>query len=86
MFKDKAKIIVSSGKGGDGHVSFRREKYVPAGGPDGGDGGEGGSVYLEVDEGLNPLVDFRHVRKYKAQNGKTGNRSAAREKKEKTWS
>ena len=72
MFKDKAKIIVSSGKGGDGHVSFRREKYVPAGGPDGGDGGEGGSVYLEVDEGLNTLVDFRHVRKYKAQNGEDG--------------
>ena len=61
MFKDKAKIIVSSGKGGDGHVSFRREKYVPAGGPDGGDGGEGGSVYLEVDEGLNTLVDFRVI-------------------------
>ena len=72
MFKDKAKIIVSSGKGGDGHVSFRREKFVPAGGPDGGDGGDGGSVYLEVDEGLNTLVDFRHVRKYKAQNGEDG--------------
>ena len=72
MFKDKAKIIVSRGKGGDGHVSFRREKFVPAGGPDGGDGGDGGSVYLEVDEGLNTLVDFRHVRKYKAQNGEDG--------------
>lgn len=72
MFTDKAKIIVSSGKGGDGHVSFRREKYVPAGGPDGGDGGNGGDVILEVDEGLNTLVDFRHVRKYAAQNGENG--------------
>lgn len=72
MFTDKAKIVVSSGKGGDGHVSFRREKYVPAGGPDGGDGGNGGDVILEVDEGLNTLVDFRHVRKYAAQNGENG--------------
>ena len=51
MFIDKAKIVVSSGKGGDGHVSFRREKYVPAGGPDGGDGGDGGNVIFEIDEG-----------------------------------
>lgn len=72
MFTDKARIIVSSGKGGDGHVSFRREKYVPAGGPDGGDGGKGGDVVFVVDEGLNTLTDFRHVRKYAAQNGEDG--------------
>ena len=72
MFIDKAKIVVMSGKGGDGHVSFRREKYVPAGGPDGGDGGNGGSVIFEVDEGLNTLADFRHIRKYKAQHGEPG--------------
>ncbi len=72
MFIDKATITVSSGKGGDGHVSFRREKYVPAGGPDGGDGGDGGSVILVVDDGLNTLVDFRHTRKFKAQDGEPG--------------
>lgn len=72
MFIDKARIIVSSGKGGDGHVSFRREKYVPAGGPDGGDGGNGGSVIFEVDKGLNTLVDFRHIRKYQAEHGEPG--------------
>ena len=72
LFIDKAKIVVMSGKGGDGHVSFRREKYVPAGGPDGGDGGNGGSVIFEVDEGLNTLVDFRHIRKYQAQHGEPG--------------
>lgn len=72
MFVDKAKIIVCSGKGGDGHVSFRREKYVPAGGPDGGDGGDGGSVILQIDEGLNTLADFRHVRKFQAESGEPG--------------
>lgn len=72
MFADRAKIYVKSGKGGDGHVSFRREKYVPNGGPDGGDGGNGGSVYFVVDEGLNTLVDFRHKRKYCAGNGEDG--------------
>lgn len=70
MFADRAKIFVKSGKGGDGHVSFRREKYVPNGGPDGGDGGNGGSVYFEVDEGLNTLTDFRHIRKYSAGTAK----------------
>ncbi len=72
MFADRAKIYVKSGKGGDGHVSFRREKYVPNGGPDGGDGGCGGSVILEVDDGLNTLSDYRHIRKYCAMNGEDG--------------
>ena len=58
MFADRAKIIIRSGKGGDGHVSFRRELYVPNGGPDGGDGGRGGDVIFEVDKGLNALTDF----------------------------
>ncbi len=71
-FADHAKIYVRSGKGGDGHVSFRREKYVPNGGPDGGDGGNGGSVIFEVDEGKNTLTDFRHIRKYCAQDGECG--------------
>lgn len=72
MFADRARIHVRSGKGGDGHVSFRREKYVPNGGPDGGDGGVGGSVYLEIDNGMNTLTDYRHVRKYHAQDGENG--------------
>lgn len=72
MFADRARIIIKSGKGGDGHVSFRREKYVPNGGPDGGDGGKGGDVIFEVDEGLNTLTDFRHKRKYAAGNGEEG--------------
>ena len=74
MFADRAKIYVKSGKGGDGHVSFRREKYVPNGGPDGGDGGKGGDVYFEIDEGLNTLTDFRHIRKYCAGNGENGSK------------
>ena len=74
MFADRAKIFIRSGKGGDGHVSFRRELYVPAGGPDGGDGGKGGDVIFVVDEGLNTLNDFRHVRKYCAEDGKEGNK------------
>lgn len=74
MFADRARIFVKSGKGGDGHVSFRREKYVPNGGPDGGDGGNGGSVYFVVDEGLNTLTDFRNIRKYAAGNGENGNK------------
>jgi len=72
MFADSAKIYIRSGKGGDGHVSFRRELYVAAGGPDGGDGGRGGDVIFEVDEGLNTLNDFRHIRKYCAGDGEPG--------------
>lgn len=72
MFADRAKIIIKSGKGGDGHVSFRREKYVPNGGPDGGDGGKGGDVIFEVDDGLNTLTDFRHRRKFAAEPGQEG--------------
>ncbi len=72
MFADSAKIFIKSGKGGDGHVSFRRELYVPDGGPDGGDGGRGGDVIFVVDKGLNTLNDFRHVRKYVAKDGQEG--------------
>ena len=72
MFADRATIIIKSGKGGNGHVSFRREKYVPNGGPDGGDGGRGGDVIFVVDEGLNTLTDFRHRRKFAAENGEEG--------------
>jgi GTP-binding protein len=71
-FVDEASISVIAGKGGNGSASFRREKFIPFGGPDGGDGGRGGSVFLEGDSGLNTLVDFRHLRKYKAQNGQGG--------------
>ena len=80
MFADRAKIYVRSGKGGDGHVSFRREKYVPSGGPDGGDGGHGGDVIFVVDEGLNTLIDFRHIRKYKAGDGEEGGKKNCRGK------
>ncbi len=72
MFADRARIILRSGKGGDGHVSFRRELFVPDGGPDGGDGGKGGDVIFEVDDGLNTLVDFRHRRKFSAKDGEPG--------------
>ena len=72
MFADSARIFIRSGKGGDGHVSFRRELFVAAGGPDGGDGGKGGDVIFEVDEGLNTLADFRHRGKFCAQDGEEG--------------
>ncbi|MGN0308129.1 MAG: GTPase ObgE [Lachnospiraceae bacterium] len=80
MFADRAKIFVRSGKGGDGHVSFRREKYVPNGGPDGGDGGDGGSVILEVDKGLNTLTKYRHHHHYYAQHGENGSKKNCRGK------
>lgn len=72
MFADRARIIIRSGKGGDGHVSFRREKYVAAGGPDGGDGGRGGDVIFEVENGLNTLAEYRHKHKFAAENGQEG--------------
>ena len=72
MFVDYAKIIIKSGNGGDGAATFRREKYVAAGGPDGGDGGNGGSVYFEVDPNQNTLIDFRFTKKFKAENGQNG--------------
>lgn len=71
-FADRARIILKSGKGGDGHVSFHREKYVPDGGPDGGDGGKGGDVIFVVDEGMNTLSDYRHRRKFAAEPGQEG--------------
>ena len=72
MFSDKVRIFIKSGKGGDGHVSFRRELYVPAGGPDGGNGGHGGEIIFQVGKGLNTLGDFRHNSKYIAQSGEEG--------------
>ena len=72
MFADRAEIYIRSGKGGDGSVSFRRELFVAAGGPNGGDGDKGGDIIFEVDEGLNTLADFRFVRKYCAQDGENG--------------
>ncbi len=71
-FVDEVNIRVTAGDGGNGSVSFRREKYIPKGGPDGGDGGDGGDVWLEADEGLNTLSDFRHTRRFAAERGKSG--------------
>ena len=75
MFTDYVKIFIKAGDGGDGAVTFRREKYVAAGGPDGGDGGNGGSIYFQVDPNSNTLIDFRYNKKYKAQNGENGSGS-----------
>ncbi len=72
MFVDYAKIIIKSGDGGDGVATFRREKYVAAGGPDGGDGGRGGDIYFVVDPNSNTLIDFRYTKKFKAENGQNG--------------
>ncbi|MGN0241999.1 MAG: GTPase ObgE, partial [Candidatus Weimeria sp.] len=72
MFADRARIIIQSGKGGNGHISFRREKFVPAGGPDGGDGGRGGDIIFEVSDQVNNLSDYRMRRKFAATNGEEG--------------
>ena len=71
-FVDEAMIKIDAGKGGNGCLSFRREKFIPRGGPDGGDGGDGGSIFFEASTGVNTLVDFRFMRHYKAQNGQGG--------------
>src|SRR5210317_1653697 len=71
-FVDEASITVEAGKGGNGCMSFRREKFIPKGGPDGGDGGDGGSIFVEADESLNTLIDYRYTRRYKADNGQPG--------------
>ena len=81
MFVDKAKILIKAGNGGDGAVAFHREKYVAAGGPDGGDGGRGGNIVFQVDDSLSTLSDFRFKRKYKAQNGENGRGSRCNGKK-----
>ncbi|MCR4586207.1 MAG: GTPase ObgE [Lachnospiraceae bacterium] len=80
MFADRARIIIKSGKGGDGHVSFRREKYVPDGGPNGGDGGRGGDVVFIVDKGMNTLTDYRHKHKFAAGDGEEGGKNNCRGK------
>ena len=72
MFVDKAKIYIKAGDGGDGAVSFHREKYVAAGGPDGGDGGKGGDIVFVVDTNISTLIDFRYKRKYVAEKGQNG--------------
>ena len=72
MFVDVAEILVRAGRGGNGAVAFHREKYVPAGGPDGGDGGAGGDVVLVVDDNMSTLMDFKYKRKYVAPNGEDG--------------
>ena len=75
MFTDYVKIIIKAGDGGNGAMTFRREKYVASGGPDGGDGGRGGHIYFKVDPDANTLIDFRYNKKYKAQNGENGSGS-----------
>ena len=71
-FVDEAKILIVAGDGGNGCVSFRREKYIPNGGPDGGDGGDGGDVYMIADENLNTLIDYRFTKSYRAERGENG--------------
>ncbi len=71
-FVDEASILVVAGDGGNGCVSFRREKYIPKGGPDGGDGGDGGDVWMEADENLNTLIDYRFEKSFRAERGQNG--------------
>ena len=85
MFYDHTKIYVKAGDGGDGSIHFRREKFVPYGGPDGGDGGRGGSIYMEADARLNTLIDFRFRQHFKASSGGAGARQKSMEIKEKTF-
>ena len=73
-FLDQAKIYIKAGNGGSGSASFRREKFIEYGGPDGGDGGDGGSIIIESDRNLNTLIDFRYAQHFKAQNGKPGSK------------
>ena len=73
-FLDQVKIFVKAGNGGDGSPSFRREKFIEYGGPDGGDGGDGGSIIVECDRNLNTLIDFRYAQHFKAQHGKAGSK------------
>src|SRR5680860_1564725 len=84
-FVDEATIIVEAGKGGHGCLSFRREKYIPRGGPDGGDGGDGGSVYLEAADSLNTLIDYQFQRKHKAPGGEQGSGGTAPAPKVRIW-
>ena len=81
MFVDIAKIKIKAGDGGNGAVAFHREKYIAAGGPDGGDGGKGGNIVFKVDDNLSTLADFRYKRKYKAPNGSDGKGNKCRGKK-----
>ena len=80
MFVDKAEITIKSGKGGNGCVSFRREPFIPQGGPDGGNGGKGGSIVLVADANLRTLMDFRYKKKYEAENGEDGKKKKQKRK------
>lgn len=85
MLVDKARITIVSGKGGNGAVSFRREPFVPEGGPDGGDGGNGGNVVFLADRNLRTLMDFRYKKKYEAESGQNGMKKNATAKKVRIW-
>lgn len=85
MFVDRARITIKSGKGGNGSVSFRREPFVPEGGPDGGDGGKGGDVIFIADKNIKTLLDFRYKRKYEAESGEDGRKKKQFGKKRKRF-